>query len=116
MQAGRLNDRYFYESFTDLDALLLAVVDDQAARGTAVILAAASAPPHRLRARARAVVEAIVDFLSADPRRGRVLAHEFSAHPLLPAAAASSGPWRPSSPPRSTNCWTRSRCRPPIST
>ncbi|GIH77067.1 TetR/AcrR family transcriptional regulator [Planobispora longispora] len=81
-QAG-LNDRYFYESFTDLDALLLAVVDDQAARGTAVILAAASAAPHRLRARARAVVEAIVDFLSADPRRGRVLAHEFSAHPLL---------------------------------
>ncbi|MFC4059024.1 TetR/AcrR family transcriptional regulator [Planomonospora corallina] len=81
-QAG-LNDRYFYESFTDLDALLLAVVDDQAAQGTAAILAAAAAAPPRLRARARAVVEAIVDFLSADPRRGRILAHEFSAHPLL---------------------------------
>ncbi|GGL54282.1 TetR/AcrR family transcriptional regulator [Planomonospora parontospora] len=81
-QAG-LNDRYFYENFADLDALLLAVVDDQAAQGTAVILTAAEAAPHRLRARARAVVEAIVDFLSADPRRGRILAQEFSAHPLL---------------------------------
>ncbi|MEU4834985.1 TetR/AcrR family transcriptional regulator [Streptosporangium sp. NPDC023615] len=78
-----LNDRYFYESFADLDALLLTVVDEQAAQGTAVILAAARNAPQRLRARTRAAVEAIVDFLAADPRRARILAHEFPANPLL---------------------------------
>ncbi|GAA2208205.1 TetR/AcrR family transcriptional regulator [Nonomuraea monospora] len=78
-----LNDRYFHESFTDLDALLLAVVDDQAAQATGLITAVAAKAPRRLRPRAAAVVSAIVDFLAADPRRARVLAYEFPASPLL---------------------------------
>ncbi|MFB4268605.1 TetR/AcrR family transcriptional regulator [Nonomuraea sp. GTA35] len=78
-----LNDRYFHESFTDLDALLLAVVDDQAAQVTDLITTVAAQSPRRLRARATAVVSAIVDFLAADPRRARVLAYEFPASPLL---------------------------------
>ncbi|MGR6919023.1 TetR/AcrR family transcriptional regulator [[Actinomadura] parvosata] len=80
---ARLNDRYFYESFPDLDALLLAVVDDQAAQATALITAVARRAPRRPRPRATAVVSAIVDFLTADPRRARVLACEFPAAPLL---------------------------------
>jgi len=80
-QAG-LNDRYFYESFPDLDALRLAVVDDLAAHGTAAILAATDAP-RDLRARTRAVVTAIVDFFTADPRRAHILVHELQASPLL---------------------------------
>ncbi|WP_375112195.1 TetR/AcrR family transcriptional regulator [Nonomuraea sp. MTCD27] len=78
-----LNDRYFYESFADLDALLLAVVDDQAAQATDMIQAVADGAPRRLRARTTAVVTAIVDFLAADPRRARILAYEFPASPLL---------------------------------
>jgi AcrR family transcriptional regulator len=73
-----LNDRYFYESFADLDTLRLAVVDDLAAQGTAAILAATHAP-RDLRARSRAVVTAVVDFFTADPRRAHILVHEFQA-------------------------------------
>ncbi|MEO5873821.1 MAG: TetR/AcrR family transcriptional regulator [Streptosporangiaceae bacterium] len=78
-----LNDRYFYESFPDLDALLLAVVDEQAGLGTEVILAAAAAAPRQLRPRSRAVVTAILDFLAEDPRRARILSHEFPSNVLL---------------------------------
>ncbi|MFF5259802.1 TetR/AcrR family transcriptional regulator [Actinomadura viridis] len=81
-QAG-LNDRYFYENFPDRDALLLAIIDEQAAQGTAQILDAAGRSPRHLRERTRAAVAATVDFLSEDPRRGHILAHEFPAAPLL---------------------------------
>lgn len=45
-EAG-LNDRYFYENFPDRDALLLAIIDDQVAQGTDVILSAARQAPRR---------------------------------------------------------------------
>lgn len=77
-----LNDRYFYESFADLDALRLAVVDDLAAQSTAAIVAATRAS-RGLRARTRAVVTAIVDFFTADPRRAHILVHELQASQLL---------------------------------
>jgi AcrR family transcriptional regulator len=80
-EAG-LNDRYFYESFADLDALRLAVVDELMADGTAAIVAATNTP-RDLRGRTRAVVTAIVDFFTADPRRAHILVHEFQASPLL---------------------------------
>ncbi|WP_160146903.1 TetR/AcrR family transcriptional regulator [Thermomonospora echinospora] len=78
-----LNDRYFYESFTDLGALLLAVVDDQAARGITAILEVARSAPRHLRTRTQVVVTAIFDFLAEDPRRAQVMAREFPASPLL---------------------------------
>ncbi|MFB4314945.1 TetR/AcrR family transcriptional regulator [Actinomadura sp. 21ATH] len=81
-EAG-LNDRYFYENFPDRDALLLAVVDEQIARGTDVILSAARQAPRHPHARTRAVVTAVLDFLTTDPRRARILTHEFPASPLL---------------------------------
>jgi AcrR family transcriptional regulator len=81
-EAG-LNDRYFYENFSDRDALLLAIVDDQVARGTEVILSAAREAPRHPQARTRAVVTAVFDFLTRDPRRARILTHEFPASPLL---------------------------------
>lgn len=80
-EAG-LNDRYFYESFPDLDALRLAVVEELTSQGTAAILAATRAP-RDLRARARAVVTAIVDFFTADPRRAHILVHELQSSELL---------------------------------
>jgi len=81
-QAG-LNDRYFYESFADRDAFLLAIIDEQAARGTDAILEAARRAPRHLPSRVRASVETILDFLTEDPRLGRILSHEFPANPLL---------------------------------
>jgi AcrR family transcriptional regulator len=80
-QAG-LNDRYFYESFADLDALRLAVADDLMADGTAAIVAATNTA-RGLRGRTRAVMTAIVDYFTADPRRAHILVHEFGSSPLL---------------------------------
>ncbi|MCP9951761.1 MULTISPECIES: TetR/AcrR family transcriptional regulator [Actinomadura] len=81
-EAG-LNDRYFYENFPDRDALLLAIIDDQVAQGTDVILSAARQAPRRPQPRTRAVVTAILDFLTGDPRRAHILTHAFPASPLL---------------------------------
>lgn len=81
-EAG-LNDRYFYESFPDRDAFLLAVVDEQVALGTDVILSAARRAPRDPQARTRAVVTAVLDFLTDDPRRAQILTHAFPASPLL---------------------------------
>jgi AcrR family transcriptional regulator len=80
-QAG-LNDRYFYESFADLDTLRLAVVDELMADGTAVIVAATQTA-RDLRGRTRAVMTAIVDYFTADRRRAHILVHEFQSSPLL---------------------------------
>ncbi|MEO3828193.1 TetR/AcrR family transcriptional regulator [Actinomadura sp. B10D3] len=81
-EAG-LNDRYFYENFPDRDAFLLAIIDDQVARATDVILSAARQAPRQLQPRTRAVVTAILDFLTGDPRRAHILTHAFPASPLL---------------------------------
>lgn len=75
---ARLNDRYFYESFDDRDALLLATRDDVAADALRALQhAIATTAPE---ARIRAVVEAVIDFFTADPRRGRLV---FDPHPAL---------------------------------
>jgi AcrR family transcriptional regulator len=72
-QRARLNPRYFYESFGDLDALVVAVYDRVVDELAAVVLGAetpADLPP---RARLRAAVERTVRFVDDDRRRGRVL-------------------------------------------
>jgi len=74
LEEARLNPRYFYESFPDLDALVVAlydrVVDELGARVMdALGTASAQAPADRLKA----VVECIVAFIDQDRRRGRVL-------------------------------------------
>jgi AcrR family transcriptional regulator len=66
-----LTERYFYESFSDREALYLALIDDIARDTEAAILSALDgdgAPAERLSAATRAVVESLV----TDPRRGRV--------------------------------------------
>jgi AcrR family transcriptional regulator len=73
-QAARLNPRYFYESFDDLDALVVAVYDglvDELRRGIEAAVAAAPAddPPAQIRA----AVEHTVRFVDDDRRRARVL-------------------------------------------
>lgn len=70
-EAG-LTERYFYESFGDLEAALVAVVDavaDEIAERTVAALTAAPGGPTE---RVRAAVTAFVHLLVEDPRKGRV--------------------------------------------
>jgi AcrR family transcriptional regulator len=70
---AKLTPRYFYESFSDLDELLLAVFDEVAAGLAQAILAAVTPPPGDARATARAAIGAGIDHVTADPRRARIL-------------------------------------------
>jgi len=72
---ARLNPRYFYESFTDLDELLVAVYDNvfrQLKRRSADAVNAAEDDAGAMRAS----VAATVHFIAEDPRRGRILYSE----------------------------------------
>jgi AcrR family transcriptional regulator len=72
-QAARLNPRYFYESFDDLDALVVAVYDRLVAQlGDAIVTAIAEAGDDTA-AQTRAAISAIVGFVDDDRRRARVL-------------------------------------------
>lgn len=82
-RAAQLTERYFYESFADRDALIVAVharAADEAREALATAVLAAPADP---LARASAAVEAFVDLLQDDPRRGRVLLTEAFADEVL---------------------------------
>ena len=67
---ARLTARYFYESFADLDALLVAVVDAVCAEVAARALHAVAAAGDALEAKIRAAVSSAFAVLSQDPRKG----------------------------------------------
>jgi AcrR family transcriptional regulator len=72
-RGARLSERYFYESFSDRDELLVAVHGRTAEQARAAIAAAVAVAPTDPEARATVAVEAFADLLQEDPRRGRVL-------------------------------------------
>jgi AcrR family transcriptional regulator len=77
-EAG-LTERYFYESFSGLDAALLAVMEgiaDEIADATVSTLAATPGGPTD---RVRASIGAFVRILTDDPRKGRVAIVESAA-------------------------------------
>jgi AcrR family transcriptional regulator len=82
-RATGLTDRYFYESFADRDALLLAVYDEVAAEFGAALIEVVGRPHADDEALARAAVAAFLDVMVSDPRKGRVLLLEPMAHPQL---------------------------------
>ncbi|SEF64219.1 DNA-binding transcriptional regulator, AcrR family [Thermomonospora echinospora] len=82
-RAGRLHARYFYESFADTDQLLGAVYDKVAAELTERLRTALEATGDDLAERLRAGIHGVLEFSSADPRRGRVLFTEARANPVL---------------------------------
>lgn len=81
-EAG-LTERYFYESFRSLDDALTAVMDRIATEIEQVSLAAGEAAGDDAAARARASVLAFVEYLTDDPRKGRVAIVEAGAMPAL---------------------------------
>ena len=81
--AAGLTERYFYESFANLDDALTAVMDAIVAEIERATVAAADAagddPTDRVYASVRAFVQLLVD----DPRKGRVAIIESVASPAL---------------------------------
>jgi AcrR family transcriptional regulator len=69
---AQLTERYFYESYSDRDALVVAVYDEVAAEAQRVLIEA-TAGLEEQEAVARAAVEAMVGLILDDPRKGRVL-------------------------------------------
>jgi len=72
-QRAELNPRYFYESFADLDALVVAVYDHVVGELATAVLAAQEQAPDDDASQARAGIGAIVAFVDDDRRRARVL-------------------------------------------
>lgn len=85
-----LNKRYFYESFTAVDAVAGAVIDDIAASVREATLAAvADTGSDSLEQQAFASVLAAVRSLADDPRRARVLLGGVTATPAVHAHRTS---------------------------
>jgi AcrR family transcriptional regulator len=70
---ARLNPRYFYESFSDLDALLVAVFDGLLGELISLAVEAIEAADSSEAAKTRAAVEAAFRYLTDDRRRVRIL-------------------------------------------
>jgi AcrR family transcriptional regulator len=68
-----LTPRYFYESFADLEAAVVAVFDEIVGEAAAVVLAAVQTAPADARAKSRAAIGAFVELVTDDPRKARVL-------------------------------------------
>jgi AcrR family transcriptional regulator len=77
---ARLTPRYFYESFEDLDALLVAIVDSVAAEVAQRALAAITSAPDDLTAQVRAAVDAGYGVLAVDRRKANALLVASAGH------------------------------------
>jgi len=86
---ARLNDRYFYESFRDPEALLLEVREQVTAEAFEVIAAAIKDTEPDPDVRVRAVVVAVVAFFTEDPRRGHLLVQSQATVELRQARQAT---------------------------
>ena len=78
-----LTERYFYESFSARDELLLAVVDEIATDLRRAVLEALQDTPGEVEAKVRAAIATFATVLTEDPRRGRVALIESTVSPAL---------------------------------
>ena len=72
-RTAKLTERYFYESFTDRDDLVLAVYDRVAEQAQQALMDAVRGAGSSDRERAETAVTAFVELIVDDPRKGRVL-------------------------------------------
>lgn len=80
---AQLTTRYFYESFQNRDALLLALLDAIVEEAAARVLTAVAAAPDDAGSKARAAVGAFADLLAEDPRKARVAFGEAEGNDAL---------------------------------
>jgi AcrR family transcriptional regulator len=80
---ARLNPRYFYESFNDLDELLAVIYDQLLTEMTAEIVAAIDAAADNEPAKTRAAIATTIGYLTDDPRRIRILLTDALGHEAL---------------------------------
>jgi AcrR family transcriptional regulator len=71
-QRASLNPRYFYESFSGLDELLVAVFERITDEAMEAVMRSAEQNPEDPESTARATIGAFVELMTADPRKGRV--------------------------------------------
>jgi AcrR family transcriptional regulator len=72
-QRARLNPRYFYESFDDLDTLVVAVYDRLVEQLATEVMSAMADAPDDARSQTHAAMDRIIGFIDEDRRRGQVL-------------------------------------------
>lgn len=87
---ARLNDRYFYEHFTDADAVLEAVVQDATVRGLEAVNAVNQKSAPDIRAQVHATAIAALDYLTADPRLVQLLLRSHTSEVLQRARLESA--------------------------
>ena len=80
---AELNARYFYESFDDIDALLVAVYDHVVAGMSTATAAVSASPDMAPLVVARIGIDAIVRFIDEDRRRARILYVEAASNAAL---------------------------------
>jgi AcrR family transcriptional regulator len=86
---AQLNDRYFYESFANSDALLLELVQDRTERGISLVTAAMGAAGPDVSDQMHAAAQAAVDFAVTDRLNGPLLLASYS-HEVLQRARQST--------------------------
>ncbi|AXB43363.1 TetR/AcrR family transcriptional regulator [Amycolatopsis albispora] len=80
---AKLTERYFYESFRSREELLTAVLETVARQARDVLVEALEQSSSDSPGLVRRAVAAFTEFVTADPRRGRVLFVESLAAPEL---------------------------------
>ncbi|OZM74457.1 TetR family transcriptional regulator [Amycolatopsis antarctica] len=84
---AKLTERYFYENFASRADLLVAVLEATTASARDTLIASLDEGPSEFHALIRHAVRAFTGFVTADPRRGRVLFVESMAAPELTTRA-----------------------------
>lgn len=82
-RTAQLTERYFYESFADRDAFVVAVYEHVAEQARGALVAAVQQAPAAPAELARAGVTAFVELILDDPRKGSVLLLAPMADPAL---------------------------------
>jgi len=89
-RTAELNSRYFYESFTDINAFFGSLYDQVVIELGKVLATAMADFPDANPARLRAGIRTVLEFTAADRRRGRVLFAGAGANPVFASRRAAA--------------------------
>lgn len=80
---AKLSERYYYESFSDLDTVFSELFDRIVDEIGQAVVTAFMAPGPDIRAKTRAAIAAAIDLIADDPRKARIATVEAQLHPAL---------------------------------